>query len=113
MNGVPPSANMLRRRVTLQNRSTVNDGFGQETQTWTDVCTCFASVEPMAGSQQVSGSAEVSVVTHRVLIRYRSNITARMRVIYGSRIFEVTAAVDVEDRRTWLQLDCTEGLTAG
>lgn len=108
-----PSSNQLRHRITLQSRSGANDGFGQETLTWTDVLSCFASIDPAPRPQQVAGEAEVSSRTHVVMIRYRPNITARMRAIYGSRIFEITSVIDLEERHFWLQLDCTEGLTAG
>lgn len=108
-----PNSNALRHRITLQNRLATNDGFGQETQRWLDVLSCRASVEPAPRQEQVSGEAQISARTHIVTIRYRPGITARMRIIYGSRILEVGSVIDLDERHFWLQLDCTEGMTAG
>jgi SPP1 family predicted phage head-tail adaptor len=110
---VKPTANQLRHRITLQSRSTSNDGFGQEVLTWSDVLTCFASIEPAPRPEQVAGEALVASRTHLVIIRYRPGIAARIRAVYGSRIFEISSVIDLEERHFWLQLDCTEGLTAG
>lgn len=108
-----PTANGLRHRILLQSRSNANDGFGQEVLTWSDVLSCFAAIEPAPRLEQVSGEAIVASRTHVVTIRYRPGIGARMRAVYGSRIFEISSVIDLEERHFWLQLDCTEGLTAG
>lgn len=107
------SPNKLRHQVTLQSRSTVNDGFGQEVDTWTDVATPFADIEPALGTSQESAEAQTSSITHLLTIRFRPSVTARMRVVYGARIFEIVSVIDVEERHFWLQLQCSEGLTAG
>lgn len=108
-----PSTSALRHRVTLQSRSTISDGSGQELQTWTDVLTAWAAIEPALGATQVVGEADFASITHDVLIRFRPNVTARMRLKYGSRVFEVVSVIDIEERHFWLQLQCSEGLTQG
>jgi len=110
---VRPSSNQLRHRITLQSRSGVDDGYGQETLTWTDVLSCFASIEPAPRQQQVSGEAMFASRTHVVTIRYRPSVTERMRIVYGTRLFEIVSVIDLDERHFWLQLDCVEGLTAG
>lgn len=108
-----PSVNGLRHRITIQNRSKVNDGFGQESQVWTDVANCYAQVEPVSGMSQEAGSAQQSPVKYQMFIRYRGGITARMRIIYRGLIFEIDAVTDMDERHKWIQLDCTQGLTNG
>lgn len=108
-----PSSNQLRHRITLQSQSVANDGFGQAQDVWIDVATCWASIEPSPKGEQVAGAAMVASRTHLVTLRYRDGVTAKMRALFGSRIFEITSVIDVEERHFWLQLDCTEGLTAG
>lgn len=112
MNGVP-SINGLRHRITLQNRSTVKDGFGQELTQWVDVATCFAQIEPVSGASQTAGEAVSAPVKYVIFIRYRAGVSARMRVLYGSRRLEIDSVMNVDERIRWLQLDCTQGLTAG
>lgn len=108
-----PSANGLRHRITIQNRSVVDDTFGQDQQIWTDVASCYAQIEPFSGSSQIAGEAQQSSVSHTIFIRFRRGITARMRAVFGARIFEIEAVMNIDERSAWLQLDCTEGLTAG
>lgn len=107
------SPSKLRHQVALQSRSTVNDGFGQDMNAWTTVGTPFAEIEPAFGTSQQSGEAQTSSITHVLTIRFRPNITARMRVVYGARIFEILSVIDLEERHFWLQLLCEEGRTAG
>lgn len=108
------SASSLRHLVTIQDRSTDDDGAGQEVQAWTDVCTPFASIEPAIGTSSQEAEAQTSAITHTLMIRWRPTpITSRMRVVYGPRIFEIVSVVDVDERHFWLQLQCSEGLTAG
>jgi SPP1 family predicted phage head-tail adaptor len=91
----------------------IGDGFGQEVLTWTTAVTAWAMIQPALGSEQVVGAADVASVTHSVFIRYRPNIVARMRLLYGARIFEIVSVIDVDERHFWLQLQCSEGLTQG
>ncbi len=108
------SANELRHLVRIQNRSTTDDGFGQEVQDWTDVCTPFAKIDPAFGVSSDDAEAQTSAITHTLTIRWRPTaITARMRVLFGARIFEIVSVIDIEERHFWLQLLCSEGLTAG
>lgn len=112
MNGLP-SVNGLRHQITLQNRLSANDGFGQEQQTWIDVANCFAQVEAASGMSEVSGSAEASPVKYVMFIRYRAGVSARMRLIYAGKVFEIDSVMDLDERHKWLQIDCTQGLTVG
>jgi len=112
VNGLP-SVNGLRHQITLQNRSTADDGFGQEKQTWIDVANCFAQIEAVSGLSEVSGSAEASPVKYVMFIRYRAGVNARMRLIYAGKVFEIDAVTDMEERHKWLQIECTQGLTVG
>lgn len=108
---ISPAA--LRHRLKLQSRSSTQDTSGQEILTWTDVLTCWAAIEPAAGREQLAAEAQVSTVSHVVTIRYRAGITARMRAVYASRVFEIVSVIDVDEMHFWLQLDCVEGLTRG
>lgn len=112
MNGLP-NVNGLRHRITLQARSVANDGFGQESQTWLDVATCYAQVEPLSGITQAAGEAVQAPIKYLIFIRYRDGVTARMRAIYRGLRLEIDSVMDVGERHAWLQLECTQGATAG
>ena len=103
----------LNRRVLIQQRSTTKDSFGQQSTAWTDLLTCWAHIEPLSGRELVNAQAVNAEVTHTVTIRYRSNVTASMRVLYQGRIFNITAVIDPDTSHVWTSLNCSEGLNLG
>ena len=44
----------------------------------------------------------------RIIIRYLSGIVPKMRVKYGSRIFDILSVINVSERNRELQLMCRE-----
>src|SRR5574340_200548 len=99
----------LNRRVTIQQRRASVDAFGQQVQTWTDLLTCWAHIEPLTGRELLSAQALVSEVSYQVTILYRPEITAAMRVLYRDKVFSVGAVIDPDAEHIGLQLLCSEG----
>lgn len=103
----------LNRRITLQARSTSKSAFGAQVATWSDVATVWARIEPRAGAEPIEAGSLRGVLSHVIRIRYRSGVVPAMRVLYGSRILDVTSVVDVDEAHVALDLYCAEGLTKG
>lgn len=103
----------FNRRVTIQQRGAAKDGFGQATQTWTDLLSCWARIEPLSGRELVMAQAQNAEVTHLVEIIYRPTITAAMRVVYQGRIFNVLSVIDPDMAHVSLELLCSEGINKG
>ena len=49
-------------------------------------------------------------VSHRIVIRYRDDVTTNDRILWGSRTFNIRAVIDREARGRWLELLCEEGV---
>ena len=103
----------LNRRITIQSRASTIDSYGQQITTWTDLVSCWASIEPLSGREIIAAQAVSSELSHTVTIRYRSAVTAAMRVLYQSRVFNIQSATDPDTAHIALQLLCSEGLTQG
>lgn len=106
----------LRHNITIEQQSTVPDAHGQHTTTWTAVTgleSIKASVEPLRGREFFAADQINSEVTARIRIRYRSGITAKMRVSFESRYYNIEAIIDPEERHEELQLMCSEGANDG
>ena len=73
----------------------------------------WASVEPLSGRELFSAQEHHSEVTVRVRVRYRTGITAKMRVVFESKNYNILYVLDPEERHRELQLLCTEGLNDG
>lgn len=107
------SAGKLDRRVTVQRRSATTDGYGQESGSWVDIATVWANVRPIGGREKLRAMAYESTLTHTVMVRYRSDFLPAIeadawRIKYGSRFFQVTASMDVNDARKYIVFDCIE-----
>jgi SPP1 family predicted phage head-tail adaptor len=80
-------AGQLRHRVTLQSPTESQTGYGEPTLTWSTVSDIFASVEPLSGRERWNAQQFQSEATHQVRMRYRSGVTSKMRIVWGSRTF--------------------------
>ncbi len=98
----------LRHRVTIQQKSVTQDTYGAAVETWTALAMVWASVEPLQGKEYFSSQQMVAQVDHRIRIRYRAGITPAMRLVWGSRTFDIQAVIEPETRQRELQLMCRE-----
>lgn len=102
------SAGGLNRRVSIEAYTGARDSIGQPTKTPVVLATVWARIEPLFGYELKEGDRVVSDVSHRVTIRYRPDVTAKMRVVFGSRVFDITAVRHDEEHRQMTFLDCKE-----
>ena len=98
----------LRHRLTLEELNRVADDGGGFTESWVAVATIFADVSPISGSERVEADRLTGSVTHDVVLRYRAGVVPAMRFRDGTRIFQIIAVIDVEERRRWLKCWCEE-----
>ena len=49
-------------------------------------------------------------VSHRFTMRYRNDITAKNRLKFGTRVFNIRAVINVKERNKWLEIDADEGV---
>ena len=105
-------AGRLRERITIQQESVTRDEYGAEVIAWTDVATVWASVLPRAsGERFVTGAVQVQAeITHAVRIRYKTGLTAKMRLLWESRYLYIETIVDPDGRTRETVLMCREVL---
>lgn len=108
----------LRKRIELQQRSTAQDGFGQQLVTWTTLFTTWAQIEPVSGTQLDRARSIYNETSHRVTLRWRSQINdvrqvGSYRVVYAGRIFDVGASMNLDERNRTVVLLCAEGINQG
>lgn len=115
-------AGTLRKVITLQARSTMQDALGQQLQTWADVATVRADIQPLSGRELLAAQAIRTEVSHRISLRYSSLLAdplkvAAMRVVYVNsgvtRYFNVAAAMNLDERNKQVDMMAYEGLNDG
>ena len=108
----------LRKRVTFQVRSTVSDTYGQQSTVWTELLTTWASIEGLSARELYTAQSVQSEVTHTITVRYRAEFAmpravAAMRVLYGARVFNISGAVNTNERNREIVMQAAEGLNLG
>lgn len=101
-------AGELNRRIALQSVTRTADEGGGATSAWATFATVWAKVEPLDGRERYEAQQVESAVNHRVTIRYRADVTARHRVLYGSRALAIRAVLSPDPPRQASVLLCAE-----
>lgn len=97
----------LDRRMALQSVTTVADALGGRTSTWATTTSVWASLDPLGGREAIQAQALQSTLSHRVRIRYRTDVTPQQRLVYGARTFEILTVREI-GRQEGLELDVVE-----
>ena len=99
----------MRKRITLQTETPTTDNAGGYALAWTNSLTVWADIEPLSGHEVFTASHLEGRVTHSVTMRYQTGITTDMRIIYGSRVFNIRAVLNSDESNRWLELLVEEG----
>jgi len=108
---IDSSIGKFRHRVTFQYLTRTNDGQGGFASTWTNMAslpTVWGEVKPKATPERFFSSQIQYQRTHQVTIRYRSDLTQEMRMLFDSRIFQIKSIRRPEERRWFLVIDLEE-----
>lgn len=102
-----------RARVTIQVNTPTQNSDGQPIESWANLTsnpTVWAEIRVKAAGESFdAGGQQVQALIHpTVTLRYRSDILAKMRVLYGARIFEIENAYDPTGEKKNLILDIRE-----
>src|SRR5689334_20690008 len=109
-------AGKLRHRVTIQSLvagSPQQKPSGEPDVAWTDLVTCWASVEPLKGRELFAAQEHHSEIEVRIRIRYRSGISSAMRVVFEGKYYNIAATLDPDIRHRELELLCMQGVNDG
>lgn len=105
-------AGNLRHRVTIEQRTRTSDGRGGFTgeTSWTPVATVWAAVKPKrVVAERIEAQQPKSFVVYEVVIRYRPDITAGMRMVWEGRTLYLTGPpYDPDGRKRYLAFECEE-----
>ena len=98
----------LRHRIAIQSHSTVQDVAGQEVKTWATDITVSARVEPLKGKERFEAQQVAPEVTHKITMRGGVTVTAENRILFKTRIFNISSVIDVDERGILTEIICIE-----
>jgi SPP1 family predicted phage head-tail adaptor len=105
-------AGRMRFRVAIQQPALNNDGMGGGEYDWNDVATVWADVTTTNGNSNIesfTGNQFRTTQYFNVRMRYRSDITTKMRLLHYGRVLEILSIVDFDERKKEIRLYCKEG----
>ena len=100
----------LRHPITLQGQGTTRDAGGGISSGWSDIATIYADIRPKTGKEVYTQGKGVGSVSHEITVRYRTDITNASRISYDSKLFNIRAIINVDERDRFLKLLCEEGV---
>lgn len=88
----------FRHRLTLEAPDEIEDGAGGVTRSWQAIAQVWASIEPLSLGERLAAEKRVGLLSHRILLRHRTDITLSHRFLLGMRVFVIRAVRDPEER---------------
>jgi SPP1 family predicted phage head-tail adaptor len=98
----------LRHRLALEAANRTPDGGGGASESWTTVADVWAVIAPTGGTEVADFDALTGRVSHKIVFRYRTGVAPAMRLRNSTRLFEIAAVIDIDERRRWLKCLCVE-----
>lgn len=105
-------AGLMRDRIDLQSPAPTSGDWGQA-EGWATQATVWAQVTPLTGTEKLNDTEIQSVVTHKISMRYRSDVTSQWRAIYRDQVLDFLTVIDVDGLKAELQIDAREYPTNG
>jgi len=100
----------LRHLIKIQSGTVSQDVAGEEILTWILEAERWASIEPLSGQERFLEAQIQADVTHKIGVRMAFTVTPKMRVLFGSRIFDILSVLNVGERDVKLKLICRENV---
>lgn len=98
------------KRVILQSLTKVQTAEGETTESWSDVDTVWAKIEPLQAKEQWFARQSQATTTHRISLWYQDGIaiTSRMRAVWKGRTFHFDSVLNVDEANKEIQILATE-----
>ena len=101
-------AGKLRRSITIQQPTNATDAIGGLTQSWSTFASAYAEISPNNGREAIQAQQINAQQPIQIRMRYVSGVLPKMRVLYGSRIFEIISVANLNEKDREIELTCLE-----
>jgi len=97
----------LKKRITVQEVVETPDGGGGFTDAWQSISTnpdLYASITPLSSGESLKFHQLENSATHKIIIRYRDDLTTSMRILNGTTVYDINAIADIKGRNEYLEI---------
>lgn len=92
----------LRSELALEQCVTTPDSLGGHTESWVELATLFARVEPVSTHSLFGADQTLETATHRVTVRWRAGLKSGMRLRRGQRVLDIITVHDPDETQRYL-----------
>ena len=103
----------LRNKITIQNNALSADTFGGYSTSNTTFLTAFAHIKPKSAKQvfnEQTGEQISNPQDFEFIIRHRDNINVNMRILFGTRTFDIKSIENDNEYDRYIKLVATENV---
>ena len=100
----------LRHEITIEKLTKTRVAGGGHTKVWATFVSARACIKPLSGRERLHAMHIQDSLTHRITIRYRPGVTPAMRIKFGTRIFNIKAVINLDERKLWIEIHALEGV---
>jgi len=98
-------AGKLRHLVTVESAiETPSDAGEWEVAIWAVFATTRAEITPLKGTEKFQAQHLDPEITHLVRMRFIDGIIPAMRIVWGSRTFDIKSALNIEERNREIEI---------
>jgi SPP1 family predicted phage head-tail adaptor len=101
-------AGTLKDRIVLERWTAGTDPQWGLTAGWTSLGEAWTDVTPVSGGEKPDGAGVQTSVSHRIKMRYRSDLSTKDRALYRGRVLEFVSVIDVDGARRELLIEARE-----
>jgi len=95
----------LNKRISLEAETKTSDGMGGSLVVWKEMASDVAcSIWPITASEQIQSSASTMIASHRIRMRYRSDIKANWRLKYHNSYYNIVSIINHNMANRMLEL---------
>jgi SPP1 family predicted phage head-tail adaptor len=87
----------FRTELVLETASLASDELGGHVESWTEVATVLAAIEPLTATSVFGADQTLEHVTHRISLRARADLASGMRFRKGARVFDIVTVHDPDE----------------
>ena len=107
----------LRHKVQLQeNQISQDPDTGEMVESWVDVASVWAAVEPLSAREFIASKAHQSQISARIVIRAQDGINASQRLVdtRTGAIYNIEGVLrDPKSGHHWMTIPVSEGVNDG
>lgn len=103
-------AGRLNKKITIQETTQTQNSYGEVIDAWSTYAFIWASVEPTSGREFMAAQQINSEITIAFRTRYLSGVTAKMRISWDGRLFDIESVINPVEKNEQLLIICRERL---